>query len=85
MALIGYSQAPVEFETKQFVAKELDIMGSRNALGEFRSTLAMMEARERPFELLIGRTYAFAETERAFRDWAANPSGMGKILIDMER
>lgn len=85
VALIGYSQAPVEFETKQFVAKELDIMGSRNALGEFRSTLAMMEARERPFELLIGRTYAFAETERAFRDWAANPSGMGKILIDMER
>ena len=31
---IGYAKEPVTYETRLFVQKELDILGSRNALPE---------------------------------------------------
>jgi hypothetical protein len=31
---IGYAKEPVAYETRLFVQKELDILGSRNALPE---------------------------------------------------
>ena len=37
---IGYAKSPVEFQTKLFVQKELDIRGSRNALpADFRAVI----------------------------------------------
>jgi len=43
---IGYAKEPVVYETRLFVQKELDIMGSRNALPEdFRQVLRMLEER----------------------------------------
>ena len=33
---IGYAKEPVEYETRLFVMKELDILGSRNALRRIR-------------------------------------------------
>ncbi len=46
---IGYSKEDVCYDTKDFVRKELDILGSRNALGEFPSVIKMLEQRRRPF------------------------------------
>jgi threonine dehydrogenase-like Zn-dependent dehydrogenase len=80
---IGYAKHEVTFDTKEFVRKELDITGSRNALHVFPSVIRMLEARERPFEDLISRVYPFAETGAAFRDWAASPGKFTKILIDV--
>ena len=40
---IGYAKEPVSYETKLFVQKELDILGSRNALPEdFRAVIQLL-------------------------------------------
>src|SRR5262249_5732406 len=41
---IGYTKRPVEYESQIFVQKELDIMGSRNSLGDFPEVIAALEA-----------------------------------------
>lgn len=82
---IGYSKKEVSYDTKDFVRKELDIMGSRNALRELPAVIRMLEQRQRPFTDLISRVYPFAEVEQAFRDWDADPTGFAKILIDVSR
>jgi L-galactonate 5-dehydrogenase len=80
---IGYAKGDVSYDTKEFVRKELDILGSRNALRVFPSVIRMMERRERPFTDLITRVYPFAMAEQAFRDWDAAPAQVSKILIDV--
>src|SRR5213075_2098457 len=46
---IGYAKEPVSYETRLFVQKELEILGSRNALPEdFRAVIQMLEAKKFP-------------------------------------
>jgi threonine dehydrogenase-like Zn-dependent dehydrogenase len=80
---IGYAKQEVSYDTTNFVRKELDIMGSRNALRVFPAVIKMMEKRQQPFTELITRIYPFDETGRAFRDWDADPGKFTKILIDL--
>ncbi len=81
---IGYAKKNVEFDTAEFVRKELDILGSRNALGEFPAVIRMLERRERPFAELITAVYPFARAAEAFADWDAAPGKFAKILIDVQ-
>ena len=49
---IGYAKESVAYETRLFVQKELDILGSRNALPEdFRAVIAMLEKGAFPVDL----------------------------------
>ena len=82
---IGYAKKEVCYDTKDFVRKELDIRGSRNALYEFPAVIGMLERRERPFTDLISRVYPFAEAGQAFADWDADPTQFAKILIKVAR
>ncbi len=82
---IGYAKAEVSYNTAEFVRKELDILGSRNALRVFPSVIAMLQKRERPFPELISRVYPFAEAGTAFQDWDAAPGDFTKILIDLNK
>jgi threonine dehydrogenase-like Zn-dependent dehydrogenase len=81
---IGYAKKEVSYDTTNFVRKELDIMGSRNALRVFPAVIKMMEKRQQPFMGLITRIYPFNETAQAFRDWDAAPGKFTKILIDVK-
>src|SRR6201995_2187896 len=48
---IGYAKEPVAYETRLFVQKELDILGSRNALPEdFQEVIRLLEAKRFPVE-----------------------------------
>ena len=48
---IGYAKEPVAYETKWFVQKEIDILGSRNALPEdFREVIRMLEEHRFPVD-----------------------------------
>jgi threonine dehydrogenase-like Zn-dependent dehydrogenase len=79
---IGYAKEPVCYETRFFVQKELDILGSRNALPEdFESVIAMLEAREFPVDRAISRIVPLAQAGEALRDWSAEPSRFSKILV----
>ena len=82
---IGYAKSQVSYDTTNFVRKELDIRGSRNALRVFPAVIKMMEKRQQPFKELITRIYPFDETAQAFRDWDAAPGAITKILIDVRR
>jgi len=79
---IGYAKAAVEYETKLFVQKELDIMGSRNATAaDFRAVIAHLQAGRFPMAQALTRTVPFADAGRALADWAADPAAVCKIQV----
>jgi len=79
---IGYAKAPVTYESKFFVMKELDIMGSRNALSEdFENVISVLESGLYPVEETITRTVSFADAGDALLEWHNNPAQITKIHI----
>jgi 2-desacetyl-2-hydroxyethyl bacteriochlorophyllide A dehydrogenase len=80
---VGYAKSPVTYDTTDFVRKELDILGSRNALRVFPAVIKMLEKQQFPFHDLISRTYPFAETGEALRAWDNDPAQFTKILINV--
>ena len=82
---IGYAKHEVCYDTTDFVRKELDILGSRNALRVFQDVIRMLERREHPFTDLITRVYPLAAAADAFGDWNATPGRYSRILIDVTR
>lgn len=79
---IGYAKAPVEYDTKLFVLKEIDILGSRNALpGDFADVVRMLEAGGFPVDSVITQTVDFAATAEAFRHWSESPASVTKIQL----
>lgn len=80
---VGYAKKSVTYDTTDFVRKELDIRGSRNALREFPAVIGMIEQSRPLFTELVTRTYPFNQAALAFQDWDAAPGGFTKILIDV--
>ncbi|HUV07285.1 MAG TPA: zinc-binding alcohol dehydrogenase family protein [Spirochaetia bacterium] len=79
---IGYASAPVEYETKHFLLKELDIRGSRNALTEdFNSVVRMLLSGTVDVKELISQRFPFAETGDALSFWESHQNQVTKILI----
>ncbi|MCC7492796.1 MAG: zinc-binding alcohol dehydrogenase family protein [Fimbriimonadaceae bacterium] len=82
---IGYAKLPVEYDTKQFILKELDIRGSRNALPrDFESVIAMLEAGAFPLDQAITRSVPLAEGPAALREWSADPAAVTKIQVVLD-
>ena len=81
---IGYAKHQVEYQTKLFVQKELDIRGSRNALpADFTAVIRLLEARRFPLAEVVTRVYPFRQAGQALADWHAVPAAFTKILIEM--
>jgi 2-desacetyl-2-hydroxyethyl bacteriochlorophyllide A dehydrogenase len=78
---IGYAKKEVTYDTTDFVRKELDIRGSRNALRVFPAVIQMIEKGRWPFEELITKVYPFEESAQAFADWDAAPGDYNKVMI----
>ncbi len=78
---IGYGREPVPYETKLFVAKELDILGSRNCLGEFQEVIAFLERGTFDPRVLVSRTIRLPEVPGALEAWAAAPGATSKIMV----
>lgn len=79
---IGYAKQPVSYETKYFVQKELDILGSRNALAEdFREVIAMLETGAFPVEQAISEIIGMEAAPTSIARWAADPAAVSKILV----
>jgi 2-desacetyl-2-hydroxyethyl bacteriochlorophyllide A dehydrogenase len=80
---IGYSKAPVTYETRFFNLKELDILGSRNALrSDFDAVISWMEARETPPDDLITRVFPFPDSALALPTWVQERATTLKFLIE---
>jgi threonine dehydrogenase-like Zn-dependent dehydrogenase len=79
---IGYAKEPVAYETKLFVLKELDIMGSRNALPEdFREVIQMLEQRRFPVDEAVTAIVALDQAPAMFKTWSDHPNDYSKIMI----
>ncbi len=82
---IGYAKEPVAYETKLFVQKELDILGSRNALPEdFRTVIKMLEERKFPVEDAVGTIVSLEDTPGILEAWSSNPSKFTKIMVQLD-
>ena len=79
---VGYSKAPVTYQTQFFNLKELDIMGSRNAtLRDFRNVIAHLEKIGDVADLLISKIFPFEEAEAALPYWDGHRDAL-KILVE---
>lgn len=82
---IGYAKEPVSYETKLFVQKELDILGSRNATeADFDDVIAMLTAGDFPVEDAVSLVVPLDEAGAALVRWCANPMSMRKILVTID-
>jgi len=81
---IGYAKSPVEYDTKLFVQKELDILGSRNCLGDFPAVIEVLEKGGFPVEDVVTRVVSLEDAGQALVDWAEDPNKVTKILVNME-
>ena len=80
---VGYAKEPVEYATKNFVMKEIDIMGSRNATADdFRGVIAYLEAGRFPVDAVITHVVPLAGAGAALDMWANNPKTVTKIVVD---
>ena len=82
---IGYAKSAVEFNTGIFVRKEIEILGSRNCTDEFPEVIAYLEAGKFPVEAVISKVVSLEHAGAALADWAMNPKGITKIMVDFEK
>jgi len=80
---IGYAKAPVEYETRLFVQKELDIMGSRNCLGDFGQVIEVLEAGRFPVDKVVTKIVPLEQAGEALAQWRDNPAGVSKIMVQV--
>lgn len=81
VVFIGYAKSEVAFETKYFVAKELDIRGSRNALPEdFRAVMEYVKRNELP-DTFVTAIYPPEKGQEALEYWSENTGKVFRIFI----
>ena len=81
---IGYAKDEVHYDTRLFVQKELDILGSRNALPEdFEGVIRMLSETKFPLEEMISRVVSLDQVPQALQDWYAAPASISKILVEL--
>lgn len=81
---IGYAKEDVPLTTKLIVQKELDVLGSRNALPQdFDHVIAHLQENPGLAERAITRTVPLSGADAALKDWSADPGTVTKILVDI--
>lgn len=82
---IGYAKERVSYETRLFVQKELDVLGSRNSQPEdFRAVIRLLEERKFPVDQAVSLIVPLEEAGGALRSWSENLSGFKKILVSLD-
>lgn len=80
---IGWTKEPVTFETKNFVHKELDILGSRNYLDEFPAVITLLERGLFPADESLSLTVPLESAGEALERWSQTPDAYTKILVEV--
>ena len=82
VVFIGYAKTDVEFQTKLFVQKELDIRGSRNATpADFRAVIRYMQRGTCPVDRLISLETTADNAAAAMQQWTEAPGKVFRILV----
>ncbi len=81
---IGYSKAPVSYDTAWFNLKELDILGSRNATrADFGDVIACLEEMGPASDPIVTQVYGFDESADALGFWRDHRADVVKILVEV--
>ncbi len=81
---IGYAKQPVAYDTRLFVQKELDVMGSRNALPQdFREVIAMLEAGRFPVDAAVSTMIGMEDVPGILQQWSETPAAFRKIMVQV--
>jgi len=79
---IGYAKSEIEFKTKYFVMKEMDIRGSRNAMPEdFRAVIKYLKDNPSLVTPLISGIYRPEQAQKALEEWKNAPGKIFRQLI----
>jgi threonine dehydrogenase-like Zn-dependent dehydrogenase len=81
---IGYAKEAVSYDTRLFVQKELDILGSRNATQQdFAGVIEILSKRTFPLEATVSKVVSMSGVPGALRDWDLDPPSVSKILVEI--
>lgn len=81
---VGYTATPVEYETRKFVTKEINILGSRGATrADFTAATEYLRNNRRVAKAIVSKTVPLAEAPTAMREWMADPSSITKIIVSI--
>ena len=85
VGFIGYAKVGTEFITKQFVQKEMDIRGSRNAMpSDFRAVIQFMQKNDFPTEELISAVATPETAHDEMKKWADAPAKVFRVLVNFD-
>jgi len=84
---IGYAKQPVEYETRHFVQKELDVLGSRNCNSaiDFPKVIEVLESGSFPVDDVVSRIVPLEDSAQALSDWNDDPGAVTKIMVDLSQ
>jgi 2-desacetyl-2-hydroxyethyl bacteriochlorophyllide A dehydrogenase len=81
---VGYAKDAIAYDTKQFITKELDILGSRNALPEdFRNVIDYLRANPGAGQHVISRQVPLSQAPEALAAWHERPGDFTKIVVEI--
>jgi 2-desacetyl-2-hydroxyethyl bacteriochlorophyllide A dehydrogenase len=81
---IGWAKEQVTYETRPFVHKELDILGSRNAMPEdFGEVIRMLESKRFPVDAAVTHIVPFEQTPAILDAWSREPERFTKIMVEV--
>ena len=79
---IGYAKEKIVFDTQYFVKKELQIMGSRNAMPQdMKAVIEYLKRGICPVDEMITAVYAPEEAQEALERWVDNPGDVFRLFI----
>ncbi len=81
---VGYGKKPVDYNTGFFVRKEIEILGSRNCLGDFPKVIQYIESGKLPVNAVISKTVSLNDAAAALESWAQNRGNITKIMVDFD-
>jgi len=82
---IGYAKEDVAYETRLFVQKELEILGSRNAVADdFREVIQMLEQKRFPLADYITEVVPLESTAEMLHRWSDCPRDFTKIIVSLD-
>jgi threonine dehydrogenase-like Zn-dependent dehydrogenase len=80
---VGWVKGDVPIEARHIVAKEMEILGSRNATDEFTEVIALFESRAIDPLRLVTHRVALGEAPAMLTEWARHPAAVGKVLVSV--
>jgi len=80
---LGWVKGDVAFEARQLVAKEVEIIGSRNATDELAEVIALFESRRVDPLAVVTHRVSLEEAPDVLATWASHPAGVGKVLVSV--